>query len=80
MDIQARKLGAAAVELGPFARRIHRDNLQPSCVQRFSDLLGQQLGFLSADLSVGKPLEERTKRRRYDGIHLVRINHLLHAT
>jgi len=77
---ETRKLGATATELGRCIRRIHRDNLQPGCVQRFGDLLGQHLGFFSSDLSVGSVLEERANRRRYDGIDLVRINHLVHVT
>nr|GAJ33720.1 hypothetical protein BDOA9_0129180 [Bradyrhizobium sp. DOA9] len=61
--------------LEPCDLRIHGDNLQPGCVQRFGDLLGQQLGFFSSDLIVRKALEERANRRCYDGIDLVRINH-----
>lgn len=67
--------------MSALARRdlIDGSNLQPSLVQRFSDLLGQQLGFFGCDLDVRMSLEERANRRGDDGIHLVRIIHSLHA-
>lgn len=67
--------------MSALARRdlIDGSNLQPSLVQRFSDLLGQQLGFFGSDLDVRMSLEERANRRGDDGIHLVRIIHFLHA-
>lgn len=64
-------------ELARRPLRINRSNPQARFIKSLNNLLSKKLGLFNSTLRVGMSFEKSTNCRGNDGVHLVRIIHLL---